>query len=214
MSLMRASGYLSSCFIAGVIAFLAPLAFAQDVPDQNIEEKTQPSNEVILDKMELFADALTRVRDYYVEPKDEKELIEAALNGALSSLDPHSNYAPPAAFTDQREAAKREYGGLGIEVSMEGGLVKINYAIEEGPAYQAGIRSGDFISAVAGESILGKELNDAVENMRGPVGEPVKVTILSGDDEPRELEVVRQVVRGRAVRHRVEQGLGDRKSVV
>ncbi|CAM3874625.1 S41 family peptidase [Litorimonas haliclonae] len=209
MSLTRTTGFLTSVLFVGLMSFTAPLALAQDLAEsEDSTKKTQPSNEVILDKMELFADALTRVRDYYVEPKDETELIEAALNGALSSLDPHSNYSPPAAFTDQREAAKREYGGLGIEVSMEGGLVKVNYAIEEGPAYQAGIRSGDFISAVAGESILGKDLNDAVENMRGPVGEPVKVTILSGEDEPRDLEVVRQVVRGRAVRHRVEQGLG------
>lgn len=209
MSLFRSPGLLCSVFLSGVFALTAPLALAQDADSEKASnEKTQPSNENVLEKMEVFADALTRVRDYYVEPTDEKELIEAALNGALSSLDPHSNYSPPEAFTEQREAAKREYGGLGIEVSMEGGLVKINYALEEGPAYQAGIRTGDFISAVAGESILGKELNDAVENMRGPVGDPVEVTVITGDEEPRDMDIVRQVVRGRAVRHRVEQGLG------
>ncbi len=207
MPFLRSYGLI----LSSLLLFSAPLAFAQVEPptsETSTEDETDPSNEVILDKMELFAEVLTRVRDYYVDPKDEKELIEAALDGALSSLDPHSSYAPPAAFTEQREAAKREYGGLGIEVSMEGGLVKINYAIEEGPAYKAGIRTGDFISSVAGDSVLGKELNDAVENMRGPVGDPVKVTVITGDEEPRELDIVRQVVRGRAVRHRVEQGLG------
>lgn len=211
MPLMRSHGLLSSLLIFGGLFLTAPSTLAQVEPPESevsSEKEPDPNNEVILEKMELFADVLTRVRDYYVEPKDEEELIAAALDGALTSLDPHSSYAPPAAFTEQREAAKREYGGLGIEVSMEGGLVKINYAIEEGPAYKAGIRTGDFISAVAGESVLGKELNEAVENMRGPVGDPVQVSVITGDEEPRTLEIVRQVVRGRAVRHRVEQGLG------
>jgi len=213
---MRSHGLIPSLLLSCGLLFAAPLVSAQVAPPSTTEpsekadsnKKAEPSNDVVLEKMEVFAEALARVRDYYVEPKDEKDLIEAALNGALSSLDPHSNYSPPAAFIEQREAAKREYGGLGIEVSMEKDMVKINYAIEEGPAYQAGIRTGDFISAVAGESIIGKDLNDAVENMRGPVGDPVEVTVITGDQEPRDLDIVRQVVRGRAVRHRVEQGLG------
>lgn len=213
---MRSHGLLSSLVLSCGLLIAAPLAYAQVPPpstsettdNAELKKKTEPSNEDVLEKMELFAEALARVRDYYVEPKDEKDLIEAALNGALSSLDPHSNYSPPAAFTEQREAAKREYGGLGIEVSMEDEMVKINFAIEEGPAYQAGIRTGDYISAVAGESIVGKDLNSAVENMRGPVGDPVSVTVITGDQEPRKLDIVRQVVRGRAVRQRVEEGFG------
>jgi carboxyl-terminal processing protease len=184
------------------------MACAQNKTPDEPAKKVQASNEEILAKMELFAEVFARVRDHHVEDVTEKDLIEAALNGALASLDPHSGYSPPAEFTEQREAAKREYGGLGIEVTMEGGLVKVNYAIEDGPAYASGLRPGDYITAVAGESVLGKVLDDAVANMRGLAGDPVTLTVLSGDSEPRDVVVVRQVVRGRAVRHRVEQGMG------
>lgn len=160
------------------------------------------------EKMQLLADILTIVETEYVEPVETQTLIEGALNGALAKLDPHSSYVPPTTFTEQRKAARREYGGLGIEVIMEGGLIKINYALEEGPAYGAGIRSGDYITAVEGESILGLDLDEAVEGIRGLAGDPVVVTVLTPDQEPREVSVVREQVRGRAIRHRVEQGLG------
>lgn len=176
--------------------------------DKKTNIKGQITHGETLAKMELFAEALATVRDNYVEEVNEENLVQAALNGALSSLDPHSSYSPPAEFVEQREAAKREYGGLGIEVTMEAGLVKVNYAIEEGPAYAAGIRAGDFITAVAGESVRNKDLDDAVANMRGLVGDAVTVTVLSPDQEIRDVVVTRQQVRGRVVRHRVEQGLG------
>jgi len=143
-----------------------------------------------------------------VEEVSDKELIEAALNGALESLDPHSAYSPPAEFKEQREAVKREYGGLGIEVTTEAGLVKVNHAIEDGPAYAAGIRGGDYITAVEGVKTRGKSLDDAVAGMRGLAGDPITVTVLSPNSSPRDVVVVREVVRGRAVRHRVERGLG------
>ena len=111
-------------------------------------------------------------------------------------------------FTEQREAVRREYGGLGIEIQSEGGLVKVNYAIEEGPAYKAGIRSGDFITSVDGDDIRGKTLDDAVSGMRGLKGEPVTVTVLSPNKASRDIVVVRDTVRGRAIRHRVEKDVG------
>ncbi|MGJ8559406.1 MAG: S41 family peptidase [Litorimonas sp.] len=160
------------------------------------------------EKMQILADILTIVEAEYVEPVETQALIEGALNGALAKLDPHSSYVPPTTFTEQRKAARREYGGLGIEVIMEGGLIKISYALEEGPAYGAGIRTGDFITAVEGEPILGLDLDEAVEGIRGLAGDPVNVTVLTPDQEPREITVVREQVRGRAIRHRVEQGLG------
>lgn len=160
------------------------------------------------EKMQLLADILTIVETEYVEPVETQVLIEGALNGALAKLDPHSSYVPPTIFTEQRKAARREYGGLGIEVIMEEGLIKINYALEEGPAYGAGIRSGDFITAVEGESILGLNLDEAVEGIRGLAGDPVNVTVKSPDQEPRVVAVVREQVRGRAIRHNVEEGLG------
>jgi len=205
---LRPDGFVSTLLLSVVLLLGAPMACAQNKTSDGPTKKVQPSNEDILAKMDLFAEVFARVRDHHVEDVSEKDLIEAALNGALASLDPHSGYSPPAEFTEQREAAKREYGGLGIEVTMEGGLVKVNYAIEDGPAYASGLRPGDYITAVEGEAVLGKILDDAVANMRGLAGDPVTLTVLTGDAEPRDVVVVRQVVRGRAVRHRVEQGMG------
>jgi len=165
-------------------------------------------NTETLQRLELFADIFTRTRALYVEEVDDKTLIENALNGALASLDPHSAYIPPVTFTEQRKAQKREYGGLGIEVTQESQLVKVNHAIEDGPAYAAGIRAGDYITAVAGVKVRGKSLDDAVEGMRGLAGDPITVTVLSPGKLARDVTVIRQVVRGRAVRHRIEQGLG------
>ncbi len=168
------------------------------------DKKSEP----VYDQMRIFGDVLALVQDSYVEDVDTASLIENALNGALHSLDPHSTYVPPVDFTEQREAVRREYGGLGIEIQSEGGLVKVNHAIEDGPAYAAGIRAGDLITAVDGEDIRGKSLDDAVSGMRGLKGEPVTVTVLTSGREARDIVVVRDTVRGRAIRHRVEDGVG------
>ena len=160
------------------------------------------------DRLQVMADILTIVESEYVEPVETQALIEGALKGAFAKLDPHSGYVPPVTFSEQQKAARREYVGLGIEVTMEDGMIKINYAQEEGPAFQAGIRSGDFITAVEGQSILGKNLDEAVESIRGLAGDPVIVTVLTPDQEPRDLTVIRQQVQGRAIRHRIEDGLG------
>lgn len=162
----------------------------------------------IYDQMDVFADVLAIVQDRYVEEVDTASLIENALNGALLSLDPHSGYVAPVEFVEQRESARREYGGLGIEVVSEDGYIKVNHALEDGPAYEAGIRAGDLISAVDGENIKDKSLDDAVSGMRGLEGEPVTVTVLSPGQIERDVIVTRAIVQGRAVRHRVEQGIG------
>ncbi|WP_051279229.1 S41 family peptidase [Hellea balneolensis] len=198
---------LTSYLKRGITIALLASGFALWSP--TLSAKSQPEEDkAALEKLELFADIFARVRDNYVEDVSDKELIEAALNGALSALDPHSSYSPPAEFEEQREAVKREYGGLGIEVTSEAGLVKVNHAIEDGPAYAAGIRGGDYITAVAGEKTRGKTLDDAVKGMRGLAGDPITVTVLSPNMAPRDVVVVREVVRGRAVRHRIESGLG------
>ena len=173
-----------------------------------IAKETPPDNKVAFEKLELFAEIMALVKDSYVEDVEDKSLIEGALNGALSALDPHSAYTPPVEFKEQREAVKREYGGLGIEVTMEGGLVKVNHALINGPAYGAGIRDNDYITAVDGVSVRGKDLDDAVAGMRGLSGEPVTVTVLSADKGARDIVVVRAQVQGRVVRQRVEQGMG------
>lgn len=184
----------------------AALALAATLPLSAIADEENP--QAVYNQMSIFADVVALVQNEYIEEVDAADLIENALNGALQSLDPHSSYVPPVDFTQQREAVRREYGGLGIEIQAEGGLVKVNYAIEDGPAYEAGIRGGDFITAVDGKDIRGKSLDDAVSGMRGLKGEPVTVTVLSPNQSSRDIVVVRDTVRGRAIRHRVEQGVG------
>ncbi|MEP1231482.1 MAG: hypothetical protein ABJG88_12465, partial [Litorimonas sp.] len=106
--------------------------------------ETPPEDQETFEKLELFAEVLAIVKDEYVEDVEDKALIEGALNGALGSLDPHSSYTPPVQYQEQREAVKREYGGLGIEVTLESDLVKVNHALINGPAYGAGIRDNDY----------------------------------------------------------------------
>jgi len=173
-----------------------------------IAAETDPERKETFEKLELFAEVLALVKDSYVEDVTDKELVEGALNGALSSLDPHSSYTPPVEFQEQREAVKREYGGLGIEITQESGLVKVNHALINGPAYGAGIRDNDYITAVDGVTVRGKDFDDAIKGMRGPAGEPVTVTVLSPNKAARDIVVVRAVVQSRVVRERVEQGMG------
>ena len=174
----------------------SPTAVAEDADEQA----------ETLRALETFAEAFAVVRESYVEPVGDDVLIETALNGALSHLDPHSGYIPPVQFEKGQKEARREYGGLGIEISQKDGLVFVNYAIEDGPAFRAGIRPGDYITHVEGDSVLGKDLDEAVEGMRGEAGEAVTITVLT-DDRSRDLSITREIVRGRPVRHRLEQSV-------
>lgn len=197
--------------LAALFCLWAPGPLAQDSTNKSPAEiaKAKAAEDAkMMAKLELFADVFTRVRSEYVEEVDDADLIDAAMNGALASLDPHSSYVAPVQFEEQQESAKREYGGLGIEVTQENGLVKVNYALEEAPAYRAGIRTGDYITAVEGVRTYGKTLDEAIAGMRGLEGDPVTVTVLSPNNVTRDVVVVREVVRGRAVSHRVEKGMG------
>lgn len=188
--------------IISIIAFAAMLWMLSAAAPKT--DDTQAS----YDNLELFANILAIVQDEYVEDVSDKDLVAGALNGALATLDPHSHYSPPAEYVEQQKAIKRQYGGLGIEVTMEGGLVKVNHAIEDGPAYASGIRGGDFITAVDGVSVRNKDLDSAVAGMRGLEGDDVTVTVLTPGRTSRDIVVTRAVVQGRAVRHRVINGLG------
>lgn len=172
------------------------------------QDKQQAEDAAMLERLELFAEVFATVRENYVEDVTDEELIDGALNGALSSLDPHSSYLPAEDHQERQKNARREYGGLGIEVTLENGLVKVNYAIPDGPAAKAGIKRNDLITAVEGSKVLGKTLDDAVEGMRGLAGDPITVTVLSSDNTTRDVTVIREKVYGRAVRHRVEDGVG------
>ena len=157
-------------------------------------------------QLAIFGDIFERVRAVYVTPPEEDELVEAAINGMLQSLDPHSSYLNAEDSQEMREQTRGEFGGLGIEVSMEDELVKVIAPIVDTPAEAAGVLAGDLIAEIDGEPVRGLSLADAVDLMRGPVGESLTLTILrEGAVEPIELEIVRDIIEVRAVRHRIEE---------
>ncbi|HWK63776.1 MAG TPA: S41 family peptidase [Rhizobiaceae bacterium] len=163
-------------------------------------------------QLAIFGDIFERVRGQYVTPPDEKALVESAINGMLTSLDPHSSYLNPEAAKDMRVQTKGEFGGLGIEVTMENELVKVITPIDDTPAARAGVLAGDYISAIDGEEVRGLTLNDAVEKMRGLVNTPIELTILrEGADKPIKLTIVRDVIKVKAVKFRVENDVGYMK---
>jgi carboxyl-terminal processing protease len=163
-------------------------------------------------QLAIFGDIFERVRGQYVTPPDEKALVESAINGMLTSLDPHSSYLDPEAAKDMRVQTKGEFGGLGIEVTMENELVKVITPIDDTPAARAGVRAGDFISEIDGEEVRGLTLNDAVEKMRGLVNTPIELTILrQGADKPLKLTIVRDIIKVKAVKYRVESDVGYMK---
>ncbi|MER9626911.1 S41 family peptidase [Mesorhizobium sp. M0296] len=163
-------------------------------------------------QLAIFGDIFERVRANYVTPPDDKSLIENAINGMLSSLDPHSSYMNAEEAQDMRVQTKGEFGGLGIEVTMENDLVKVITPIDDTPAAKAGVLAGDYIAKIDGEEVRGLTLNDAVEKMRGLVNTPIKLTILrQGADKPIELTVVRDIIKVKAVKFRVENDIGYMK---
>lgn len=181
-----------------LLAFLTVLGSTpQAIADANEDELYQ--------QLTLFGDVLEQVRRSYVDPPSDKELIEAALSGMMSSLDPHSAYLPPKNFEDMQVETKGEFGGLGIEVTMENGLVKVIAPIDDTPASRAGMLPNDLISELDGQAILGLTLSEAVERMRGQKGQPITLTVLrEGEKEPLEITIIRDTIRIRAVRSRVE----------
>lgn len=156
-------------------------------------------------QLNLFGDVFERVRAQYVDEVSDEQLIEYAVNGMLSSLDPHSSYLDEKDFDDMRVQTKGEFGGLGIEVTMEEGLVKVVSPIDDTPASKAGLQSGDYITHLDGKPILGLTLAEAVEKMRGKVGAPIELTVRrEGTTEPLVLNMKRDVIKIKAVRSRIE----------
>jgi carboxyl-terminal processing protease len=157
----------------------------------------------VYEQLDLFGDIFERIRSQYVEEVDEKELIEAAINGMLTSLDPHSSYLSPEDAQAMRVQTRGEFGGLGIEVTQEEGFVKVVSPIDGTPASEAGMQSGDFITHVDGESVLGLTLDEAVELMRGPVGSEIVITVVrEGTAEPFDVSIIRDTIKLTAVRSR------------
>ena len=160
-------------------------------------------------QLAIFGDIFERVRAQYVTPPEDKKLVESAINGMLTSLDPHSSYLNADAAKDMRVQTKGEFGGLGIEVTMENELVKVISPIEDTPAARAGVLAGDLIAEIDGEEVRGLTLEEAVEKMRGLVNTPIDLTIVrEGATEPIKLTIIRDTIKVRAVRHRVKNDVG------
>ena len=159
-------------------------------------------------QLKLFSEVFERVRADYVEEVSDQQLIEYAIQGMLSTLDPHSSYLNAESFGDMRVQTKGEFGGLGIEVTMENGFIKVVSPIDDTPAAKAGVKPGDYITHLDGEPILGLSLNEAVEKMRGPVNTDLTVTIRREDEEPFDLTITRDVIKIQSVRNRVEDNVG------
>ena len=158
-------------------------------------------------QLNLFGDVFERVRSDYVEKPDDSKLIDSAINGMLAGLDPHSSYMDPKSFKDMQVQTKGEFGGLGIEVTMEDGLVKVVAPIDDTPAHKAGVMAGDVITHLDEEAVQGLTLNQAVEKMRGPVNTKIRLKIQrKGAEKPVEVTIVRDIIRVRSVRSRVEAG--------
>ncbi len=156
-------------------------------------------------QLNLFGDVFERVRADYVEKPDDSKLVESAINGMLAGLDPHSSYMDPKSFKDMQVQTRGEFGGLGIEVTMEDGLVKVVAPIDETPAAKAGIMANDIITQLDDESVQGMTLNQAVDKMRGPVNTKIKLTIMrKGADKPIEVTIVREIIRVKSVRSHAE----------
>ncbi len=183
---------------------LAGIVLTTQVAGPLIAQEAE-KNTSVYEQLDLFGDIFERIRAQYVEEVDESALIEAAINGMLTSLDPHSSYLPPEDYGDMQVQTRGEFGGLGIEVTQEEGFVKVVSPIDGTPAAEAGIEAGDFITYVDGESVLGLSLDEAVSMMRGPVGSEIVVTIVrDGKPEPFDVTIVRDTIKLTAVRARLE----------
>lgn len=161
-------------------------------------------NASVYEQLDLFGDIFERIRAQYVEEVETTDLIEAAINGMLTSLDPHSSYLSPNDANAMRVQTRGEFGGLGIEVTQEEGWVKVVSPMDGTPADAAGIEAGDFITAVDGESVLGLTLDQAVELMRGPIGSEIIVTVVREGVEPFDVSIIRDTIKLTAVRSRTE----------
>jgi carboxyl-terminal processing protease len=166
-----------------------------------------PRNETFR-MLQLFGDVLAVVEQAYVVPVDNKKLIEAALAGMMTALDPHSNYLPPQGFEDLQERTSGEYSGVGLTITAEGGLVKVISPMDDSPAAKAGVQAGDVISAIEGQNASGMTVTQVSEKLRGAMGTSVTVTFLRDGEEPREVTLVREVIKVDSVTSRMEGDFG------
>jgi carboxyl-terminal processing protease len=196
---------MSRSFLAGVAGMMAGVAAtALLLQGGQVEASSETYRQ-----LNLFGDVFDRVRANYVRPVDDADLVKFAINGMLTSLDPHSSYMDAKDFADMQVQTRGEFGGLGLEVSMEDGYVKVVSPIDDTPAARAGIKAGDFITHVDGVQLRGQTLNDAVDRMRGPIDTAVTITVMRpGADKPQDYTLKRALVKVESVRFRVEGDIG------
>ena len=192
--------YLLAGIVGCALGALVSVKLAGPVLAQDAETK-----KTIYEQLDLFGDIFERIRSEYVEEVSSKDLIEAAIDGMLTSLDPHSSYLSADDAAKMRVQTRGEFGGLGIEVTQQEGFVKVVSPIDGTPADAAGMEAGDFITHVDGQSLLGLTLDEAVGMMRGPVGSEIVITVVrEGEDEPFDVSIIRDTIKLTAVRARTE----------
>jgi carboxyl-terminal processing protease len=190
----------SLVFLGAVAGALATLAVTQPY-SMSVGSAARAAASDTYRQLNLFGDVFERVRADYVEKPDDSQLVESAINGMLAGLDPHSSYMDPKSFRDMQVQTRGEFGGLGIEVTMEDGLVKVVAPIDDTPAAKAGVMANDIITQLDDEAVQGLTLNQAVDKMRGPVNTKIKLTIMrKGADKPIDVTIVRDVIRVKSVR--------------
>ena len=186
---MKIKNYLKYILVPVI---LISLNISGKVYSQNVDE--------LYEKIDLFSEVLEKIENEYVEEIDQSDVMDAAINGVLQSLDPYSGYMNPEIFKESQEETSGEFGGLGIEVSMEAGVVKVITPIDDTPASRAGVKAGDYIVQIDGEQVQGKTLMEAVNLMRGPVGSPIEITIRrKGLRKAKIIKIIREIIEVRSV---------------
>ena len=197
---------LTGTALGGILGAAAVGFAAMAWPQQETATNPVDPRTLTYQQIELFAEIFARAQRDYVVPIDEQEAMSAAINGMLTSLDPHSGYLDPEDFQSLQVQTSGQYGGLGIEVTMEDGFVKVISPMDGSPAAEAGIQPGDFITAINGKAIIGQTLNDAVKEMRGESGTEIEITVLREGMDPFQLKLVREVIQQKSVNWRMEPG--------
>ena len=191
-------------YVGGLFLLLLVLLISTFPNNQNVEAK----NSETYRQLTLFGDVFQRVRESYVEETSEKDLVKSAINGMLTNLDPHSSFLDDEDFEDMQVQTKGAFGGLGIEVTMEDGFVKVVSPIDDTPAARAKIQPNDLIVGIDDEAVYGLTLNEAVEKLRGPIGKPVIIMIRRGKMDPFEVEIVRDEIKISSVKNQLFDGIG------
>ncbi len=187
----------ATIIIALTMLGILPANAAQKAPKEEVNT---------YEMLDLFGEVMERAKISYVEEVEDKKLIEAAINGMLSSLDPHSSYLDDQSFKYMNEQTKGKFGGLGIEVTMENGVVKVVSPIDDTPAFEAGLKPGDYITHINGEQVVGLSLNDAVDKMRGKIGSKVKLTIRRINEKPFDVTLKREEIKIQSVKSDLKAG--------